>query len=208
MKKTTLLMALAGGISIALAGCADLVKELKEDPAILGTTGFYVSIGFDPSPQNSFFPLPHVKLGHGAAWRVGTHDCVYITTAAGASASAQANPAGQSNPPGPKNAVVEAAANQENVDAPKEDPSKSGDQNNRAPCIPSTTVANPQLPQQGAAAIGQAYLTISASGLETLKARWTEQAELKAFLKEKGFTDAEITTILQKLNISTPARTQ
>lgn len=67
-----------------LNGCG-LIHELKDDPAIVGVTGFNLIAGIDPA-INSPFPAPKVHMNWGTMFRVGPHDCVYISTAGGASA--------------------------------------------------------------------------------------------------------------------------
>ena len=134
---------------LVTTGCG-LVNQLKQDAAIVGATGFSLSIGFDPTPENAMIPLPKVKLMYGTAWRVGIHDCIFISNAAGAGAYvgnlSLTPPAG----------------------APGTAPAPQPADTTRANCIPTaavTAVGGPSPP----GATGNAMLTISASGLEALK---------------------------------------
>ena len=85
-------------------GCSTIppiVRQLKDDPAIIAVTGFYASIGFDPSPTNGMTPLPHIALGHGTSVRLGIHDCAYLSDATGARASVNGSPASLQNATSP-----------------------------------------------------------------------------------------------------------
>lgn len=78
-----------------LGGCAETLRELRKDPAIVGANGFYVTIGIEPMDMLGVpIPLPTIKLGYGSVWRIGVRkdDCVYITTAGGAAATASTQP--------------------------------------------------------------------------------------------------------------------
>jgi len=57
-----------------LSGCAQMVHELKTDPAIAGITGFWVHLGVEASPSTGGIPFPTLKFGHGTIWRVGVTD--------------------------------------------------------------------------------------------------------------------------------------
>ena len=61
-----------------LSGCAQMVHELKTDPAIAGITGFWVHLGMEASPSTGGIPFPTLKFGHGTIWRVGVSDEVTI----------------------------------------------------------------------------------------------------------------------------------
>ena len=153
-------------LALATTGCA-LVNQLKQDAAIVGTTGFSLSIGFDPAPENAMFPLPKVKLVYGTAWRVGVHDCVYISNAAGASAYIRGTP----TPPATTGATTGTGTTGAALPAPTTTTTTTNVDTTRANCIPVNTMmpaANDAM--AGSGAVGNAQLTISASGLEALKA--------------------------------------
>lgn len=248
--------------SVGLTACVrDLISELKEDAAIVGSTGLYTSIGFDPSPATGMLPLPHIKFGHGTAFRVGIHDCVYVSNAAGARAYVNASPssldggagsgtlsgtvgAGQGRPADAgekgklaadaaekaKAAVTAAEAAKAEVGTPKEiekvteSTSKmrvaadaaeklqeavgTGKTDKRqADCIPvPSQVGGPAA--SGAGAGGEAYLTISGSGLETLKERWksdpTKRSEaisrVMDLLKNNKISPEQATNLINAIN--------
>ena len=75
----SLYMALA---LVVLPGCASSIKELAGDSAIVGTTGFWLSLGLNPAPEVGGIPLPSLKLGFGTVWRVGGGRDVTITVGA------------------------------------------------------------------------------------------------------------------------------
>ena len=64
---------LIGGLFL-LSGCAQMIHELKTDPAIAGITGFWVHLGLEASPSTGGIPFPTLKFGHGTIWRVGVTD--------------------------------------------------------------------------------------------------------------------------------------
>ena len=74
---TILLLAL-----LALGGCAGIFKELKDDPAIITTTGFWLSLGLNPAPEVGGIPLPSLKLGYGTIARIGGDRDVTVTVGA------------------------------------------------------------------------------------------------------------------------------
>ena len=57
-----------------LSGCTGLVHELKTDPAIVGITGWWFSVGVEASPSSGGIPFPVIKTGYGTIWRVGITD--------------------------------------------------------------------------------------------------------------------------------------
>lgn len=202
----------------ALSGCS-LVHELKDDPAIVGITGFNLVIGIDPA-INSPFPAPKVHMNWGAAFRIGPHDCVYVSTAGGA--SAYTNAAGKPDSSGEgkkedapatqaaKEAVKDAVAADETLkqkeavlasdpgnQTKKDDVAKAKESaekkhfvantmlaSTNAPsnnsCVPTTNFSTSAGGETGSG--GQAHLTISANGLDTLKERWRLQARLDEVL--------------------------
>ncbi len=162
-------------LTVGLTGCTALVDQLKEDSAIVGTTGFSISIGFDPAPENAMFPLPKVKMVHGTAWRVGIHDCVYVSTAAGATAYIPAVPTAQKPAAGAgaqKSSEVVPSADGSPGAPSGQDGAANSARGNLASCIP-TVIAQPGQNPGGAGGAGQAYLTIAADGLSALKAKRT-----------------------------------
>ena len=78
---------LLGGALLTLTGCTGLVRELKEDPAIVGFTGYFLKAGITLSTGPIPFPLPSLEAGYGTGWRVGIHDCVYLSTSSGSNVS-------------------------------------------------------------------------------------------------------------------------
>lgn len=62
-----------------LTGCAGIVKELAQDPAIVVSTGFYLSFGLNPAPEVGGMPLPNVKIGYGTISRIGGNRDVTVT---------------------------------------------------------------------------------------------------------------------------------
>lgn len=63
-----------------LSGCTQMVHELKTDPAVVGITGWWFSLGLEASPSSGGIPFPMVKFGRGTVWRVGVADSVTVTT--------------------------------------------------------------------------------------------------------------------------------
>ena len=89
-----LILALAALLS-GCAGLADILKESRKDPHVRGFNGVYVTIALEPADILGIpIPLPTIKMGHGSAWSIGVRekDCVYITTAGGAGATASTQP--------------------------------------------------------------------------------------------------------------------
>lgn len=68
------------GLSAFIAGCGGLIKELRCDPTVVGTTGFWAELGLSPNPGAAFLPLPSIRIGHGTIWRIGAHDNVTVST--------------------------------------------------------------------------------------------------------------------------------
>jgi hypothetical protein len=151
--KLHVLVWLAIPVSSVLTGCAGVVRELKEDSAIVGATGFYSAIGFDASAENAMMPLPKIKVVYGTTWRVGVHDCVYIATAAGASAKVI-------KPDDTADAASDQTRGQGETSKASESASSS--------CIPSVT-SDPTVGPNWS----RGDLVISASGNEALKAKWS-----------------------------------
>ena len=65
-----------------LSSCAASLKELRQDPAIIGTTGFWLALGLNPAPEAGGIPLPSLKLGFGTIWRIGGDRDVTVTVGA------------------------------------------------------------------------------------------------------------------------------
>lgn len=65
-------------LALFTCGCTSALEQLKTDPAIVGTTGFWFQAGLDSSVTSSGIPLPSIKFGHGTIWRIGTSDRVTI----------------------------------------------------------------------------------------------------------------------------------
>ena len=63
---------------LVLEGCV----ALKDDPAILGSTGFWVKIGLNPAPEMGGIPLPSLQMGYGTLWRIGGDRDVTVTVGA------------------------------------------------------------------------------------------------------------------------------
>ncbi len=91
MKKSFLI-----GILFFLSGCAQMVHELKTDPAIAGITGFWVHLGVEASPSTGGIPFPTLKFGHGTIWRVGVTDQVTIRAGEGFGSETKEKTPGQS----------------------------------------------------------------------------------------------------------------
>lgn len=70
-------------ILLLVSGCVQMVHELKSDPAIVGITGFWVSLGVEASPSSGGIPFPSLKFGHGTIWRVGVTDEVTVQVGEG-----------------------------------------------------------------------------------------------------------------------------
>jgi hypothetical protein len=64
---------------MGLTGCAGIFKELRQDPAIVVSTGFYLSFGLNPAPEVGGFPLPNIKIGYGTISRIGGNRDVTVT---------------------------------------------------------------------------------------------------------------------------------
>ncbi len=41
-----------------LSGCTQMVHELKTDPAVVGITGWWFSLGLEASPSSGGIPFP------------------------------------------------------------------------------------------------------------------------------------------------------
>ena len=80
------------GILLFLSGCAPMVHELKTDPAVVGVTGWWFSLGLEASPSSGGIPFPMIKFGRGTMWRVGVSDEVTVRTGEGLTVN-PANPA-------------------------------------------------------------------------------------------------------------------
>ena len=78
-----------------LSGCAQMIHELKTDPAIVGITGFWVHLGVEASPSTGGIPFPTLKFGHGTIWRVGVSDEVTIKAGEGFGSDAKEKAPGQ-----------------------------------------------------------------------------------------------------------------
>ena len=63
---------------VVLSGCAGILHELANDPAIVVTTGFYLSIG--PTLENGY--VPNIKVGFGTVARIGGDRDVTMTVGA------------------------------------------------------------------------------------------------------------------------------
>lgn len=250
LKETFLALALV--LLFVQTGCS-LVRELKEDPAIVGATGFNLIIGLDIAPS-SVLPTAKVHMNYGATFRVGAHECVYISTSGGASVqtvfadSAKAKDAQDTqakadaaqddankkqqaadeakkatdavNPPDP---TLKAKSDQAKTDAEKAKTDAGKSQNVAdqaqakanpavsAPCIPGNTQGVLPVqsgPNAGAGGAGSANLIISANGLEALKARWHQNAQLDLLigaLKDDKLTPAQLESILKQLGENTKA---
>ena len=74
------------GLSLELSGCAGIVKELASDSAVVGVTGFWMSIGASPSPASPT-PIPGLTVGYGTVWRIGKHDEVTVKVNSAATAT-------------------------------------------------------------------------------------------------------------------------
>lgn len=57
-------------VALSLSGCSSLVKELRQDPAIVGGTftGMRVSLTAVPGIP---IPLPEILIGRGTFYRIG-----------------------------------------------------------------------------------------------------------------------------------------
>ena len=64
------------------SGMAGILKELRQDPAILVFTGFMVDLGITPSAVAGGMPLPNLSLKYGTLTRVGVHDKVSLNVGA------------------------------------------------------------------------------------------------------------------------------
>ncbi len=244
-KPTRWLFALAVCVFLTSCSFSSIVRELKEDPAVVATTGFYTSIGFDPSPSTGMVPLPNIKLGHGTAVRVGIHDCIFLSDATGArayintqpqnlddntqsqtqgdatqtsgnppSAAAASSASPQSSPPAQSGAGSQPTP-PSSPSATATSPASPGNTANKATGVPSQASQSPCIPQaaqimgpaaSGTGAGGESYLTISASGLDGLKARWQSQSkcidylpEILKAIKAGNLTVADATTLLNSL---------
>lgn len=62
---------------LVLSGCAPALEQLKTDPAIVGITGWWMSIGIEPVGG---IPMPVVRMARGTLWRVGVSEAVEIRT--------------------------------------------------------------------------------------------------------------------------------
>ncbi len=71
-----------GGL-LFLMGCVPMVHELKTDPAVVGVTGWWFSLGLEASPSSGGIPFPMIKFGRGTMWRVGVSDEVVVRTGEG-----------------------------------------------------------------------------------------------------------------------------
>ncbi len=91
MKRVILISSL-----LLLSSCAQMVHELKTDPAIAGITGFWVHLGMEASPSTGGIPFPTLKFGHGTIWRVGVSDGVTIKAGEGFGSDAKEKTPGQS----------------------------------------------------------------------------------------------------------------
>ena len=65
--------------ALVLPGCAGVIKELAQDPAIVVSTGFYFSFGLNPAPEVGGLPLPNIKIGYGTISRIGGNRDVTVT---------------------------------------------------------------------------------------------------------------------------------
>ncbi|MFQ5902640.1 MAG: hypothetical protein ACE5JO_03025 [Candidatus Binatia bacterium] len=88
-----------------LSGCVPMIHELKTDPAVVGTTGWWFSFGLEASPSSGGIPFPKVKFGRGTLWRVGVADEVTIKTGEQVSVK-PASAAGQGNTGGEASLVI------------------------------------------------------------------------------------------------------
>ena len=68
---------------LLFSGCAPMVHELKTDPAVVGVTGWWFSLGLEASPSSGGIPFPMIKFGRGTMWRVGISDEVVVRTGEG-----------------------------------------------------------------------------------------------------------------------------
>ena len=86
-------------VSILLSGCsgAGLLNELKTDPAIVGSTGLWISLGFEPSVAMAGIPTPSIKFGYGTLWRVGPQNEVEILVGGNAGSGTPATGSGQTD---------------------------------------------------------------------------------------------------------------
>ena len=62
-----------------MTGCAGIIREAAKDPAIVVSTGFYLSFGLNPAPEVGGMPLPNIKIGYGTISRIGGNRDVTIT---------------------------------------------------------------------------------------------------------------------------------
>ena len=74
---------------LILGGCV----TLKDDSAILGSTGFWVKIGLNPALEVGGIPLPSLQMGYGTFWRIGGDRDVTVTV--GATGEIKASKAGE-----------------------------------------------------------------------------------------------------------------
>lgn len=86
-------------VLLLLSGCssAGLLHEIKTDPAIVGSTGLWISMGFEPSVATAGIPTPSIKFGYGTLWRVGPQNEVEIIVGGNADSGTAAPGSGQTN---------------------------------------------------------------------------------------------------------------
>lgn len=87
-------------VLLLLSGCssAGLLHELKTDPSIVGSTGLWISLGFEPSVATAGIPTPSLKFGYGTLWRVGPQNEVEILIGGGAGSGSPASSASTATP--------------------------------------------------------------------------------------------------------------
>lgn len=80
MKRLPLVLILALG----LGGCAGMMESARKNPSVISASGFFLHLGFDPSPAAGGMPLPNLTLGYGTFVRCGKHDeCLIAAGATG-----------------------------------------------------------------------------------------------------------------------------
>src|ERR1043166_5660303 len=93
---------------LLLSSCAGTIHELANDSAVVGMTGFGISIGAAPSPSSPT-PMPSISMWYGTIWRIGKHDNVVVKVNSSATATqggAQLSIAATNNEPAAAAAAV------------------------------------------------------------------------------------------------------
>jgi len=62
---------------LALAGCAGLVEQLKDDPAIVGGTFTGIKLSLTAIPGVPI-PIPEILIGRGTFYRIGGNRAVEV----------------------------------------------------------------------------------------------------------------------------------